>query len=827
MTSSGTVKQPERSFKSLSWHGFGLVLISAAALCFEVNLTRLFSVSQFYHFAFMVVSIAVLGFGASGTYLALRKSNPGRRETEVLPWLAGLAGISMLAAFLFVNSLPFDSFKIALEPSQILVLLAHYAVLSIPFFFCGMIISLMLRQHGQQGGEVYALNLFGSALGCLAAILLPGWVDGEGVVLVSGFLALLGGLFFALQSKNKLSRPNYREGNILLLISGLMVPIILLLFRLSTGAYPAFVELKLSPYKGLSYALQPPQAIVASSRWNSFSKVDLVRSPSLHALPGLSFRYSGQVPEVLGLFIDGDNLNPVLPEGSDLPLAGHLPGAVAYQLRPEAISLILEPKGGLDIEAALALEADQLTAVEANPLVIDASPDAYRQLGVRLIESSGRSYLRGARGAYDIVQMSLTDSYHPVSSGAYALGEDFRYTVEAFEDMLLALKPDGVLVITRWLQEEPTEWLRIFALAVTALDAQELDPIERIVALRSYNTGTLLIQPEPFSGEELAQIRDFAENRAFDLVFGPGVTSEDLNRFNVLPEPIYHFTFQRLIESEPRSEFYQDYPFDVRPPTDNHPFFGHYFKWSQLDDILGEFGITWQPFGGAGFLVILILLGLALALSAGLILLPLTVLRKSKQEDQRPLAPYYFGLIGLGFMLVEIPLIQKFILYLDQPAYAFAGVLFGILFFSGLGSRFGVSRIPLKLALPGLLGNLVLYAFFLSPAITATLSFHLIVRLGLAVLMIAPIGFLLGIPFPAGLVWMRHQAGGGDAANRQWIAWMWGVNGAASVVASILASLVSLSLGFTQTFAIGAVLYGLAWVIVLGSSKKIPEPPAP
>ncbi len=803
-------------------------MVSAAALCFEVNLTRLFSVSQFYHFAFMVVSIAVLGFGASGSYLALRKTVPGRLESRALPWLAGGAGLSMLAAYLLVNWVPFDSFRIALQPSQILLLLAQYAVLAIPFLFCGMIIGLMLRQHHRQSGEVYALNLFGSALGCLAAILLPGWVDGEGVVLVSGIFALMGGLLFCLQGGRAGSIINRDRRRVRLFLAGGNLGLFLLIgIRLVSGRYPGTVEMTLSPYKSLSYALQPPQAVLVSSRWNSFSRVDLVRSPSLHALPGLSYRYPGEVPEILGLFIDGDNLNPVLPAESGRDWAGYLPGAIAYQLRPEAKTLILEPKGGLEVEASLALGAAQVTAVEANPLVIAASPGAYQQTGVQLIESSGRSYLHSIRGAYDIIQMPLTDSYHPVSSGAYALGEDYRYTVEAFEDLVLALKPDGMLVITRWLQEDPTEWLRTFALAVTALEAQGLDPHDRVVALRSYNTGTLLLKPTPFRGDELALIRAFAEDRAFDLVFGPGVTPEDLNRFNVLPEPTYNLTFQRLLGSDPRSAFYQEYPFDVRPPTDNHPFFGHYFKWSQIDEILAEFGITWQPFGGAGYLVILILLGLALTLSTGLILLPLIALRKSIPGNPPLPAPVYFGLIGLGFMLVEIPLIQQLILYLDQPTYAFAGVLFGILFFSGMGSRFGARRIPLTIALPGLLGFLGLYALLLSPVISATLGLKLIHRLGLAGLMLAPVGFLLGIPFPAGLAWWGQQPGGVGPANRQWIAWMWGVNGAASVTASILASLVSLSLGFTQTLIIGVVLYGLAWGILLVTSKKRSATPAP
>lgn len=821
MATLGTVINQERNFKSFSWHGFGLLLISAGALCFEVNLTRLFSVSQFYHFAFMVVSIAVLGFGASGTYLALRKIKPERSELQCLPWLAGGAAISMSAAYLFVNLIPFDSFQIALNPLQILLLLLHYAALSIPFFFCGMIISLMLSHQRRFGGQVYALNLFGSALGCLAAVVLPGWVDGEGVVLLSAVFVLIGGSLFTLgQGRYQMGNHQKMLGKAIFLGCSLLIILFLLGYRLVLGSYPGFFELKLSPYKGLSYALQPPEAHVASSRWNSFSKVDIVSSLSLHALPGLSYRYSGPVPEIQGLFIDGDHLNPILPEESALSFADYLPGAVAYQRHPDAHVLILEPKGGIAIQAALALDADQVTVVEANPLIVEASPGAYQQEAVRLVSSSGRSFLQGVQAAYDIIQMPLTDSYHPVSSGAYGLHEDFRYTVEAVEDMLRALKPDGMLVITRWLQEEPTEWLRTFSIVTTALEGQGLDPNGKVVALRSYNTGTLLVKLTPFQAEEMAQIRKFASERAFDLAFGPELEEEELNRFNVLPEPIYYFTFQRLLASEDREDFYQNYPFDVRPPTDNHPFFGHYFKWSQMNDILTAFGTTWQPFGGAGYLVLLILLALALLLSLGLILLPLLTLKKSGFRLDNRGSLIYFGLIGLGFMLVEVPLIQKFILYLDQPAYAFAAVLFCVLLFSGLGSRYGSRKIPLPMALLALFVLLVLYVFILSPVISATLGYPLHLRLGLSVLLITPLGFLMGVPFPGGLAWIRRQVDGDDAVERRWIAWMWAVNGAASVVASILASLVSLSLGFTETFAIGAGIYGLSWMVAVRNWEK-------
>jgi len=808
-------KLSDTDFKSVSWQACGLLLVSAATLCFEINLTRLFSVGQFYHFAFMVVSIALLGFGASGTFLALRTVRPEKAEERIFPWLAVGSGVSMLGSYLLVNQLPFDSFRMAVDPKQIAILLFHYAALASPFFFSGMIISMMLRKYQTSGGDVYAVNLLGSAAGCLMAVLLPVWVQGEGVVALSVAMAALAGLLFTIGDRHKVLKNEKRAGIVPGFFSAaFLVLMIILGIRIQSGGLPGFFELHISPYKSISYALQHPEARIISSEWNSFSKVDVVRSPSLHSMPGLSYRYPGSLPPIDGLFIDGGNLNAILLSDSALELAAFLPASIAFQLRPDGDVLILESKGGMDIQAALTSGADQVTAVEANPLVIEASPVVYNQEGVHLVKSSGRSFLRGTTQRFDIIQLPLTDSYQPVSSGAYTLGEDYRYTVEAVSDMLNRLTPNGLLVITRWLQEDPSEWLRTFSLAVTALEAQGADPLTQIVALRGYNTGTLLVKNGSFQEGELNTVRTFAGDKAFDLVYAPGIEESEINRFNILPEPVYYQTFLNLLETHPREKFYATYPYAVDPPTDDHPFFGHYFKWSQMDEILGSLGYTWQPFGGAGYLVILVIFFLALVLSGVLILLPVVVMKRTGAQLQRKRVPIYFGLIGLAFLLVEIPLIQRFILYLDQPAYAFAAVLFGILLFSGLGSRFGSRKLPLQTALISLVGVLLVYHFLLPPLLHRSLGFPLVTRLLLTILLIAPMGFLMGIPLPGGLAWMRASVDKEQNHSARWmIAWIWAVNGAFSVVASILAALLALSFGFGVTSAVGTGCYLLAWVM--------------
>ncbi len=792
-----------------------LFLISAATLTFEITLTRLFSVAQFYHFAFMIVSIALLGFGASGTALTIFPAL-GRKDPRHSLAMLGLAtGLSILGAYLLTNKLPFDSFSIAWDRMQVGVLISHYLALATPFFFSGMAIGLLLDVFPKSAGRTYAVNLLGSALGCVFALLAPPFLGAEGTVTLSSGLAALGGLI-SLKRRGK-SR------------LGLEAPFILLLIflcfdlglRLVTSSGFPFMKLHISPYKGFSYAMQYPSAEITYSRWNAFSRVDVVRSGGIHSIPGLSYRYLEPLPQQDGLLVDGDDLSALLPEDADLAFSNYLPMAIAFELRPQANTLILEPRGGLNVLSALALGAKHITAVEGNPLIVEAADHVYSKPNVEVIIEAERTYLRRERErTFDVIVFSLTNSYHPVRSGAYSLGEDYRYTIEAFRDTLARLNPNGIMVVTRWLQDPPSEGLRTFTLGVTAIENKGGNPESRIVAFRGYNTITFLLKNNGFTADELNAVRSFASERAFDLVNVPDIHLEETNRYNILSEPIYYQSFNKLLNTHPREDFYEAYPFNVRPPTDDHPFFGHYFKWSQTGQILAEFGHTWQPFGGAGYFVILALLALATLMAGLIILLPLVIrkpIKGSKTGNRvsiiRPLL--YFGFIGLAFLLVEIPLLQRFILYLGNPAYALTAVLFSILLFSSLGSRLS-DIIPHRAALLVLTILIFVVPYVLPIIISSTLGLPLIYRILLTALTLAPLGFLMGIPFPAGVQWLQALYVNDREANEHpRIPWIWATNGAASVVSSVLAALMAMTFGFNWVLRLGALCYAAALLMVL------------
>lgn len=832
----------------------GVFLLSTATLMFEITLTRLFSVAQFYHFAFMIVSLAMLGTGASGTWLSLR--SPRWRVGSAPAWLSLGYGLSAVGAYLVVNEVPFDSFSIAWDWRQAALLGAQYFLLSVPFFCSGASLSLLMVRHTGAIGSLYAANLTGSAAGCALALALPSVVGGEGVIWVSGIVSGLAAVHLVLGSK---ARDILDEASLPAVALGrranrLCVAVSVLL-TLGCAAVvwrrpPAFA-LRLSPYKGLSYALQVPGATLVTSDWNGYSRVDLVQSPSIRSLPGLSYRYPGSPPPQLGLFVDGDELSPVLQvPAEDVGSAGegaarYLPTSVAYVLRPHADVLVTAPRGGLEAWIALTMGADQVTVAEPNGLIAQAVGSLYecRQDGpacsVLLVAEEPRSYVRrvilsqrkadpqqAPAKSYDVVVLALTTPYRPIRSGAYSLGEDYRYTVEAFVDTLSVLKPDGLLVVSRWLQLPPSESLRAFALAVEAVERLGGDPAQQIVGFRGYSMMTLLVRATPFTKADLQAIRRFAATRAFDMVFAPNITASEVNVTNALPSPIYYETFRDLLAAEDREAWYAAYAFDVRPPTDDHPFFGHFFRWSQTRQIVAELGKSWQPFGGAGYFVLLALLALALVMAVLMIGLPAVVATIRNPREVRGTGPcairrqqvadlVYFGLLGIGFMFVEIPLIQRAILFLGHSAYAVTAVLFSLLLFSGVGSFFSARLSRWLVHAIGVLAGLVLLAAAVFPTLSSTLLWlPLGARAGVMVFLLGPVGVFMGIPFPGGLAVF---GGGAEGVSHQaLLARAWAANGALSVVASILSALLALAWGFRCVLILGALSYAgaaatLAW----------------
>lgn len=784
----------------------GLFLLSAAIILFQITLTRIFSVAQGYHFAFMSVSLALLGSGASGSLLTLSPHWVTRVRTgkSTLVAVALLFSASTIGAYLAMNYLPFDSYRIAWERIQLLYLALYYLSLTVPFLCGGLIVGLLLAAEQRRAGRVYAVNLIGSALGCFAAVVLLPLLGGAGTVVATTLFGALSALAFA-WDRSPRTQTRWVYGMML-------VSIVLLATR------PAFLEVRMSPYKTLSQALLYPGTEVISERWNAFSRVEVVRGDGIRSAPGLSLTYGAPPPPQLGLTIDGDNLTPItrqsLPE--DAHFLDYLAPSVVYALAPKAHTLVIEPRGGLDVLIAYHCGARSIVVLESNPLVVAATRDEFgsysgnifRDPRINFVVADPRSYLAGTGAIFDVIDLCLVDSYKPVTSGAYSLSENYLYTIESFVACFEHLSEDGMLVATRWLQLPPSETLRLWAIALETLERVGVnDPTAHLAAIRSWSTGTVLVKRTPFTAEDIDTLRRFCADRKFDLVYYKGMPVAEANRYNILKEPVYYETFCELAQSEDRREFYRNYPYEISPPTDDRPFFFHLFKWAQTPAIVQHLGQFWLPFGGSGYLVLIILLAFTVLASVLLIAGPLLVRQRVVQTGKyRGRFLLYFTLLGLAFFFVEMPLMQRFILLLGQPTYAFAAVLFALLLSSGVGSAIS-PRLPLRAALGALVALLLIYFVFMPALFQAILAAPLVVRLVVTIIALCPLGLLMGVAFPSGVRIVGR-------IMPSLVPWVWAVNGCASVISSIVAVMLAVSAGFSAVAVAAVLAYGGALLVL-------------
>lgn len=775
----------------------GMGLLSGAVLLLQVTLTRFFSIAQFYHFAFLVVSLALLGFGASGSILAIW---PRLREVAFSPWYALGFALTLLLAYVFANHLPFDSYSIAWDSNQVLLLVGNLLGLAVPFMFAGAVIVSLLGTETGQAGLIYGVNLLGSAGGAVLAPLLISGLGSERVILLCGVLGLVSCLILA-RGRGHPARLAFT-----MLVSLLVLQVV----------FPSLFGIQPSPYKRLSQFRLNPDAQIVDTRQNAYARLDVVESSTIHSAPGLSLTYMDRLPPQAGLILDGDQLLPVpeTQQASDT-LASALPIAVAQAIRPNSQMLLLGSGGGMDVWAAVTNGAQRVTVVEPNELVYDTLNNRMRAwFGMAddprffLVNDEIRTFVQNSSSTYDVVELTLADNYRPISAGAFTLTENYVLTVDAFEAYLKLCGDDGLFVVTRWLQTPPTEELRTLGLIVEALDSS--DPLPHILAFRSFQTITFIAKTTPFTSQEIATFLEHITLLRYDLVLAPDMPPDMINRYAKLDTPVYHELALQLVSTSDRTAFYATYPFEITPPRDDQPFFFHFFKWEQTPDILENLGRRWQPFGGSGYFVMIVILGFTVLAGLTFVILPLGASRRfrralfttGKRRALNTLA--YFVIIGLAYLFVEVALIQRYLLALDRPTLAVAVVIGALLLFSGLGSYLS-ARFPWRAGMAALAVLIAVYPWLTDGLKPLLLSLPLVLRITVIGLLIAPIGFLMGIPFARGISVLSEQS--------DLIPWAWAANGSASVLSAVLAATLALSLGFTPVLVSGAGLYLLAALI--------------
>jgi spermidine synthase len=595
-----------------------------------------------------------------------------------------------------------------------------------------------------------------------------------------------------------------------------------------------------SPYKGLSLALTVPGTRVIAERSGPLGRLSVVESPivPLRYAPGLSLATRLVPPEQLGVFTDGDSLSVMTRFAGDLKPLDYLDQetvALPFHLLDRPTVLVLGAGGGADVLQALYHRALRIDVVELNPQMVDLvrrefgqfTGHIYERPEVTLHLAEARSFVEASARRWDLIQLALLDSYAMSAAGVQALNESPLYTIEALEAYLEHLTPGGVLAITRWLGNPPRDMLKLLVTAITALEARAGTSLggtehgRRLVLLHGWNTATLLVKNSSFTQAEIDAVRSFAAQRQFDLAWYPGIGGNETNRYNRMAKPTLFDAAVALL-GPGRQEFLANYRFDIRPATDDRPFFFRFFKWNLLPELMALHGRGGLVFVDTGYLVVILALLQAVVASVVLILLPLIGL----QSDARRAVPgrlrvvAYFLSIGFAFLFIEVAFIHRFSLFLGHPLAAIAVTLAGFLVSAGLGS--GISKrvaarwperaIVLVAAAIVCLGSA--YAMVLPVLFGSLMGLSLLAKMAIAVALVAPLGFVMGLPFPLGLGRISDSAPG-------LVPWAWGINGCASVVAAVLASLLAMHVGFTIVLALALSLYG-ATPLLLGQARPTP-----
>jgi hypothetical protein len=814
----------ETTIQPSKWNLIGISLLSGALLTLEITLTRIFSVTMWYHFAFMAISLALLGGAVAGVWVYLLGPRlPERNVRHQLTLVALLTSAATLLTFWLYLNMPFRVSQIVekgISGAGIVKLALIYLDLVIPFFMGGMGISLAMSRWSQRAGRVYAFDLVGASAGCLLSVAALTWLGGPGAVVGVAVLMALAGLAFAL-STGRRAWQGVAAVWTLAVIALLVLNYNYNWLQVTSGKNPE------------------EDATRIYEKWNSFSRIT-VYPPTHWPVPfawGLSRTYYSPDPGHMLMLIDANAGTPIQAFDGDLSklefMKYDLP-AFAYYLKEHPSVFIIGPGGGRDVLTGIVFQASEITGVELNPAIVQAVRNDFDEYaghvynlnnpGIRIVVDEARGYISRSYKTYDIIQASLIDTWAATSAGAFALSENSLYTEEAFLTYYQHLDQDGILTMARWyLADMPAEFLRLVSLSLDAWErAGVLHPGQHLVAIANLELnrstealGTVLVKRSPFTPEELAQVHRVADQLQFTVLYAPDGTGSG---------PV-----AELVNAADRQAFVRDYPLDISSPTDDRPFFFNLIRLGNLMD-RGLYASGVYRTSYEAVYVLMTLLAITLLLSAALVVLPLLVASR-RRRIQRAELPYlgYFAALGVGFMLVEIPSAQRFSIYLGHPTYSLVVVLFSLLLFSGIGSRV-TSRWPtpplssrppappklggtggggkegghaLRWIFPLLLVLAVAQALAAPTILFATQKWGLPMRITLSVFLLAPLGLLMGMPFPLGIRWLSVR-------NPAIVAWMWGINGTASVLGSVLSVILALNLGFRITLLVGAGCYLVA-----------------
>jgi spermidine synthase/MFS family permease len=785
-----------------------IFFVSAAVLGLELNLVRTLSIGHWHHFSYLVISTALLGFGAGGTFVAVCSGPLTRHYRKSLWGLALAMALAVPFVFRLCQKIPLDELQLIWDRRQVLYLFAYYLLFFVPFFCAGSCIALAFAVFADKAHRLYFYNMIGSGLGAAGIVALMYGNPPEQLLLVISSAAFFAALILAFGLSGRW-------------ITGTLI--CAAVWLLAFGPWGPFKpKIAICENKSLVYYTALPKAQTTAVRYSPLGRLDCVQAPVIRYFPGLSIGYQGQLPEQMLIINDADSTSAVNHfEGlSDLNCYDHITSALAYHLVSKPEVCIIGAGGGSDVAQALVCGARKVTAVEMNPQIIDLvrnqfnefASGIYRRDDVEIIPAEGRNFLQTSQKLFDIINISLLDSFSASAAGVYALNESHLYTIEAIEQAFAKLHPEGLLSITRMLKTPPRDSLKMFATMVEALRHHGIaNPAKHIIMIRSWATATIVASPQPFSDLQIANVREFSEERFFDLVHVPSIKPDEVNRFHTLEDPIYYNSAQQILSVKYKA-FYRDYAYNICPTTDDKPYFFDFFKWRALPYMIRSMGRQWLPFSEWAYLVLTATLLQAVCASALLILLPLWVAKPIKAIKSQKLAAFtYFLLLGLAYMFLEMGFIQKMTLLIGHPVFGVAVILLGFLVFSGFGSLlsgrlYKSSARAVWIAVVAIIIIGVAETNIMNFLFNWLVSFSRPVRMLLGLGITGPLAFFMGIPFPTALKQLHIR-------NQPLVPWAWGINGFASVAGAVLGTFLAISVGFTTLTMIALGCYLMAGVI--------------
>ncbi len=775
----------KRIKNKMFWYYLGLGIIAGATLLVEVTMTRIFSVAFFHHFAFLIISTALFGLGFSGVFLSIFPSISKFDLDKVLMTLSVCFAICTLIMLKVVVAVPLQFGVVREQTFTFFAYLSvYYLAMAIPFFFSGMVVALLLSSIPKKVNTLYFSDLIGAGLGCFLVIPLIPSLGAPGTVIVAVLLGLVASACFAKLIGNRA---------VLISIALCLAVTLLLPFRAT------YFQVKVHEDKRNWGYLKTGN--LEFTRWGPISRIDVTKF-SRDKL----------------IWIDGGSNQAYMK-----PFNGNLQGLQANQTLKNMAGLVFRmverpdvltvgPAGGEEVLYALAHNPKSITGVELDPVIVEIVQNEYRDFiggiynlpNVKLVCDEGRSYIRRSLEKYDIIQQINNASPIAIASGAVNLSETYLITVEAFHDYLEHLKDNGFIFIRRW------GAIRLATVAAQALRERGVEhPEEQIVImddpLHNFGGGQFYLKNGKFTEAEIAVFQKYID--ADQVLYAP-------KSFQV-KHPDYD-KYRKLVESPDGWKSYDKMGINVFPVTDDKPFFNHFKKFARfsLKDIPKEFHPIFEKYNNTDFSLLAILVEAA-ALSVLFIILPLYLFNRSglRAPGKYRFMVYFFSL-GLGFILIEIVLIQKFTLFMGNPTYSVTVVIFSILIAAGCGSFLsGKLQKNIKSSLLAVVVGIVAIAglqIIVSPLVfKAFLGHSMPVRVFVSIVLIAPLGILMGMPFPLGITLTNRVA-------KRLIPWVWGINGYATVIGSVLCVILALSFGFNVVLFIACATYLIGMLTVLG-----------